>query len=226
MPCTTEPKKLISALEREPATPLRDLDVLPEAERQQLFASWSETVCNPHSHSDTLIHKLFEQQAKRYCSLTALVFEGLEVTYGHLNAQANRLARYLLGNGVTPGMLVGVCMERGCDLITSILGIFKAGAVYMPLDPAYPESRLRFMLEDSGVRLVIRQAHLTLPTANYAGEVINIESVWSAVADGSVETCTPATKTKFLCPCDAIRDDEKTDEFIRNTSCQTHQLWS
>ncbi|MBK9394963.1 MAG: amino acid adenylation domain-containing protein [Uliginosibacterium sp.] len=174
-------EQLIAALENAPVTPVRGLDVVPERERQQLLIEWNETTSD--YPADELIHQLFEQQAERNPDSAALVFAGQELTYGQLNARANQLARYLSGHGVTSGMLVGVCMERGSELITSILGIFKAGAVYMPLDPGYPESRLRFMLEDSGVPLVITQAQLTLPWADYPGEVIRIDSAWSVLAN-------------------------------------------
>src|SRR3970282_1707786 len=113
--------------------------------------------------AEATVHELFEEQVERSPDAEALIFEGESLTYAQLNARATRLARYLLEGGVSPETRVGVCMERGIDLITSILAIFKAGAVYMPLDPGYPQSRLRFMLQDAGLTLVLTHRGLSEP---------------------------------------------------------------
>ena len=178
-------EQLLSALEHAPERPLRELEVLPESERERMLVECNRTARAYPRESG--IHELFEEQAARTPEAVAVEFEDGRMSYGELNACANRLAHYLRARGVAPGTLVGVCMERGCDLITSILGIFKAGAVYMPLDPGYPESRLSFMLKDSGVCTVLTQAHLALPWANLAGDLISIESVWGLVANYGVE---------------------------------------
>ena len=80
----------------------------------------------------------------------ALVCESVELTYGELDAKAERLARYLRTRGVGPEAMVGVCMARSADLVVSLLAVLKAGGAYLPLDPSYPRERLRFMVEDWG----------------------------------------------------------------------------
>ena len=81
--------------------------------------------------------------------IEAAVCDGVSLTYGELNARANRLARHLRRRGVGPDMPVAVCVERSLDLIVALLGVLKAGGAYVPLDPAYPRERLAFLLEDA-----------------------------------------------------------------------------
>ncbi|OBP16552.1 hypothetical protein A5320_03915 [Rheinheimera sp. SA_1] len=114
-----------------------------------------------------LVFRQFERQAALQPDKTALVFGDASLTYQQLNLSANKLARYLLQQGVKPHMLVGLSVERSLEMVIAILAILKTGAAYLPLDPAYPESRLQYMIEDSSVRYVVTQSHivLALPTA-------------------------------------------------------------
>lgn len=111
------------------------------------------------------LHQLFEIQAGRDPDRFALVYEGQRLSYGQLNQRAERLARQLRGLGARPDMCIGLCVERSLDLIVGLLAILKAGAAYLPLDPALPRKRLAFVLEDAGVSLVLTQQALadTLP---------------------------------------------------------------
>jgi len=102
-----------------------------------------------------LTHQLFEQQAARTPQATAAVCGAATVSYRELNARANRLAHWLRGRGIGADALVGVCMRRTPDLLAALLGVWKAGGAYVPIDPAYPQERIDFMLEDSGARLVL-----------------------------------------------------------------------
>jgi len=90
----------------------------------------------------------------------AAVFENQQLTYRQLNSQANQLAHYLQQLGAAPEVLVGLCVERSLDAIVGLLGIIKAGAAYLPLDPTYPQERLNFMLEDAQVSILVTQQHL------------------------------------------------------------------
>ncbi len=100
---------------------------------------------------------LFEDQVRDSPESLALVFDGGDLTYHALNQRANRLARHLQRLGIGRGSLVGLCVDRGPDLLAGLLAILKAGAAYVPLDPEYPEMRLAFMIADSGIRLVLSQ---------------------------------------------------------------------
>src|SRR5262249_51471274 len=96
------------------------------------------------------VHRLFEAQAEQTPEAVALVFEGEQLTYGELNARANRLAHSLRDLGVGPEVLVGICLERSADLVVALLAVLKAGGAYVPLDPAYPPERRAFLLPAAG----------------------------------------------------------------------------
>ena len=103
---------------------------------------------------------MFEAQAARTPETVALVYDEQSVTYAALNARANQLAHALRRRGVGRGMLVGLCLERSVDMVAAVLAVLKAGAGYLPLDPAFPVDRLAFMIEDSGLALVVSEPEL------------------------------------------------------------------
>ncbi|BCJ65767.1 non-ribosomal peptide synthetase [Polymorphospora rubra] len=138
---------LVEALERAPEAAAGRLDVLPPAERHRLLADGNaETVPYP---PERLLHQLVEAQAARDPDAVAVVLDDQELTYGELNARANRLAHHLRGRGVGPDRLVAICVERSLDTVVGLLAVLKAGGAYLPLDPAYPVERLAYMLRDS-----------------------------------------------------------------------------
>lgn len=101
------------------------------------------------------LHQLFSQQARRFPRRIAVKHEDGELTYAHLDAQSERLALRLRHLGVGPGMIVGLCVDRSFELVVGLLGILKAGGAYLPIDPSYPDRRIRFLLQDSGAALVV-----------------------------------------------------------------------
>ncbi|MFK7091618.1 amino acid adenylation domain-containing protein, partial [Chromobacterium violaceum] len=107
-----------------------------------------------------LIHRLFEAQAASRPEAEALRHGEASLSYGELNRRANQLAHRLIGLGVVPEARVGICVERGLDMVVGLLGILKAGGAYVPLDPSYPAERLSYMLEDSAPVVVLTQASL------------------------------------------------------------------
>ncbi len=106
---------------------------------------------------DMCIHELFEAQAKRTPEATAVVSGAGRVSYTQLNRRANRLAHHLRKNGVKPEERVGICAERGVEMVVGLLAVLKAGGAYVPLDPNYPEQRLQYMLNDSAPVAVLTQ---------------------------------------------------------------------
>ena len=132
---------------------VQKLPLLSEAEREQVLVRWNETAA-PYP-KDRCIHSLFEDQVQRTPDAVAVVYEDQQLTYRQLNEQANQLAHYLIGRGVRPDDRVGICAERGLEMMVGLLGILKAGGAYVPLDPSYPRERLRYMLSDSAPVLVL-----------------------------------------------------------------------
>ncbi|MFL5538259.1 MAG: condensation domain-containing protein, partial [Longimicrobiaceae bacterium] len=128
---------------------LSQLELLGEAERALVVEEWNRT--EAEVPADRCIHQLFEAQAARTPGAVAVRFEEESLTYRELNARANRLAHHLRGHGVGPEVRVGVLMERGVEMVVSLLAVLKAGGAYVPLDPGLPAERLAYMLEDSAV---------------------------------------------------------------------------
>jgi amino acid adenylation domain-containing protein len=130
------------------------------------------------------VHELFEEVAARTPDIIAIRFQDQEVSYSELNQQANRLAHYLVRLGVTPGALIGLCMERSPEVIVGLLAILKVGGAYVPLDPTYPDERLGFIIRDTGAPLVLSHR----PTANrlvqFAGltQILNVDAEAATIA--------------------------------------------
>jgi amino acid adenylation domain-containing protein/non-ribosomal peptide synthase protein (TIGR01720 family) len=171
--------RLLQGIVAAPDAPIGALPLLDEAERRRLLFAWNETAA-PYER-DAAVHELFEACVARAADAPALVFEGRALSYAQLNERANRLARHLARAGVRQGELVGVCLERGIELVTCMLAIFKAGAAYVPLDPKYPESRLRYMLDDAALFAVLSDANAAGALGRYSGRVIRIDAKSAAI---------------------------------------------
>ncbi len=125
-------------------------------EDQRLLASWNQT-SRPFSRT-ALVHELIEAQASRVPENSAVTWQGTAISYSALDAQANRIAHCLRARGVRRGALVGIHIERGPEMIAAALAILKAGAAYVPLDPAYPDDRLAFMMDDAGLSVLLTES--------------------------------------------------------------------
>lgn len=151
-------QNLVKGIVTNPEQRLSALPLLTESEKQQLLIEWNDT--RREYPEDKCVHELFEEQAEKSPDAVAVVFEDREFTYRELNQRANRLARYLRKRGVGPETVVGVCMERSLEMVVGVLAILKAGGAYLPLDPAYPQARLAFMLKDAQAAVFLTQQHL------------------------------------------------------------------
>jgi amino acid adenylation domain-containing protein len=149
---------LLEGIVANPQERVGQLQMLTEAERQQLLVEWNDTRID--YPKDKCIHQLFEEQVERTPDTIAAAFEDEQLTYRELNQRANQLANYLQVLGVGSEMLVGICMERSLEMIVGLVGILKAGGAYVPLDPDYPTERLALMLEDTQVSVLLTQQSL------------------------------------------------------------------
>ncbi|WP_394201658.1 amino acid adenylation domain-containing protein [Shewanella waksmanii] len=149
--------QLLERVIDKPDSRLCDYNVLSTSQQVQ-WQKWSQGEVEPVA--DFTVVELFEQQVVARPESIAIVFEGGQLTYRELNQRANQLAHQLIALGVTVETLVGLCVERSVEMIIGLLAIVKAGGAYVPIDVSYPASRLRYLLEDSGVRLLLTQANL------------------------------------------------------------------
>ncbi|QMS88309.1 amino acid adenylation domain-containing protein [Nostoc edaphicum CCNP1411] len=139
---------------------------------------WNQTKTD-YPHDKTIVD-LFEQQVEKHPHNIALVFESQQLTYQQLNQKANQLAHYLIENHqIHPDTLIAICVERSFEMIIGLLGILKAGAAYLPIDPNYPKERIEFVLEDSGTSVLLTQSYLLdqLPLAKLKYQLICLDRV-------------------------------------------------
>ncbi|MBU9199697.1 amino acid adenylation domain-containing protein, partial [Burkholderia gladioli] len=149
-------ESLAEALDRTPALPVRQLEILPPEERALLLDAWNPGRDTPAEAS--CVHRHIERQAERTPDAAALVFEEQTLSYAQLNAQANQLAHELIALGVRPDSRVALCVERSIAMVVGLLAVLKAGGAYVPLDPAYPGERLAHILADADPDIVLVDA--------------------------------------------------------------------
>src|SRR5579885_1411810 len=144
---------LVDALEREVEVPAAALELLPQAERDQLLVGFNAT--DSPFPQDKLIHELFEMQVARTPEAIAVVCEGTSLTYWDLNRRANQLAHYLRNRGIQPGDYVPILMDRSLMMIIAQLAVLKCGGAYVPLDSAVPWKRLEFLIRACKARWLL-----------------------------------------------------------------------
>ncbi|HEU4328002.1 MAG TPA: amino acid adenylation domain-containing protein [Roseiflexaceae bacterium] len=173
-------RTLLEGMLAGPAQTLGGLELLAASEREHLLNNWSAgPAVETTAHC---LHELFAQQAARSPDAPALVCEGVRLTYHELNTRANRWAHELRGRGVGPETVVGMLCERSADAIVGLLGILKAGGVYLPLDPAYPDERIAFLLADARAPVVLTQSALA---GRLAGQAVQTVCLDGGAADGA-----------------------------------------
>ncbi|MCU1775583.1 non-ribosomal peptide synthase/polyketide synthase [Pseudomonas sp. 14P_5.3_Bac1] len=149
---------LLQAMVADGEQRIGELPMLAADEQHVLTHAWNQT--DEAYPTERGIHQLIEDQVQRTPSAPALVFGETTWTYAQLNARANQLAHALREQGVGPDVLVGLCVERSVEMVVGLLAILKAGGAYVPLDPEYPQERLAYMIEDSGITLLLSQQSL------------------------------------------------------------------
>ena len=203
---------LLQAIVANPQARISELPLLSPAQRHQLLVEWNNTQTDyPH---DKCIHQLFEEQVERNPDAVAVVYEKEQLTYHELNCRANQLAHYLRSLGVGADKLVGICLERSINMIVGLLGILKAGGAYVPLDPEYPQERLNFMLEDTGLSVVLTQEKLIDKLSDRLrggfadspdetlrdrkADIICLDSNWDTINQQTKQNPTTSTKADNL----------------------------
>jgi amino acid adenylation domain-containing protein/non-ribosomal peptide synthase protein (TIGR01720 family) len=178
-------QRLLEAVVADPDCGVSEISLLSDAERHRLLVEWNGEEKEPEL--TRCVHHCFEQQVERTPEAVAVEFGEQTLTYRELNERANQLAHYLQKRGVGPEVLVGICVERSLDLMVGLLGILKAGGAYVPLDPTYPAERLRFMLDDSGVAVLLTQEKLATVFPQNDASPVRLDADWDAIAQESQE---------------------------------------
>src|SRR5205807_10449712 len=132
----------------------------------------------PH---DLCMHELFEDQARKTPGSVALVFRERQLTYRELDVHSNQVAHYLKKRGAGPEARVGLCVQRSPEMVIALLGILKAGAAYVPLDPTYPAERLAYMLNDAQAAVVLTQEWLLDKLGTLQASAICLDTEWQAI---------------------------------------------
>ncbi len=174
---------LLTAMAADPERPAGALPLLDVAERHQLLHGWNDTDSAYPRHR--AIHQLFEEQAVRRRSAVAVVFGERQLTYGELDARANRLAHYLIRRGAGPEVRVGICVRRSPEMVVGILAILKAGGAYVPLDPDYPKPRLAYMLADTAAPVLLTEESLVAELPEHRARVVRLDADWPRIAEES-----------------------------------------
>ncbi len=187
---------LAAAAVADPSQAVGSLPLLTAGERRQILEQWNATAA-PYPR-DRCVHQLFEDQAASRPDAVAVVCGGRVLTYGELNARANRLAHFLRARGVGDETLVGLCMDRSPDLIVGLLGILKAGGAYVPLDPTFPRDRLAFILEDAAAKVLVTQEALLAALPEQLATTVCLDRDADAVAAESAEGLVDAASAERL----------------------------
>ena len=174
---------LLEGIVADPQRRISELPLLGQAERRQLLVEWNAT--QQDYPRELRLHQLFEAQVARVSQVIAAEFGDQRLTYGELNARANRLAHHLRKLGVGPDVLVGICVERSLEMLVGLLGILKAGGAYVPLDPAFPRDRLAFMAEDSKMPVLLTQERLVATLPPHEAKVFQLDADWDDVLTAS-----------------------------------------
>jgi len=186
--------RLLEAGVKDASCPVSRLSLLSDGERLELVKHFNGTAV-AHSNDDTFV-EMFAAQSARNPDAVAIIVDEQSISYAELDVASNKLARFLIGRGVGPEVVVGVCLDRGQLLIVTLLAILKAGGAYLPLDPDYPEERLSFILQDSKARIVLTTSALR---PRFVAGI------------SAVELDEPSSESTLgAMPADVIRQDERS----------------
>ncbi|MEV7116797.1 amino acid adenylation domain-containing protein, partial [Streptomyces anulatus] len=184
---------LEKALDGGADAPLGGVDVLDGAERRRVLVEWNDSAVD---HGPGLVPELFAAQVARTPDAVAVVADGAEVSFAEVEERANRLAHYLLGQGVGAESVVGICLPRGADAVVAILAVWKAGAAFLPIDPGYPVERISFMLADSGAVLTLTDEDVLGDLPAGRARMVPVDSTLMGIQLSALPGQAPALRTR------------------------------
>ena len=170
--------KLVNEIISDPLKKLDEYTIISDDEIK-LLNSWNET--DTPFPEEKCIHKLFEEEVIRRYDHIAVKYSNDYLTYGELNAKANKLANYLIKKGIQKDSVVGIIIDRSINMLVSLLAVMKAGAAYIPLDPSFPKERLQYIVKDSGIKILITEEKLKTFVSDFQTNSIYIDSEWELI---------------------------------------------
>ncbi len=218
---------LVEKIAGSPDAKLSELEILTEAEREQLFAFNQNTT---DYGRDLCVHQIFESQVATQPQALAIIDGETQITYEDLNHRANQLAHFLRSKGVGPDVRVGVLLERSLEFDVAVLGILKAGGAYVPLDDTYPKQRLQFMMEDAQMRLLLTAQYQSELVADVTTEVVYFDDAAELFANESRENPENMNEAEDLAyvmytsgstgqPKGVAVTHRAINRLVRNTTC-------
>ncbi|MBK7992399.1 MAG: amino acid adenylation domain-containing protein [Blastocatellia bacterium] len=178
---------LLESIVKEPKTAISNLEILSKKEKSSIL-NFNNT--SRDYKTILIIQKLIENQVAIDPDAIDLEYEEDTLTYNQLNKKANQLAHFLQANFVKEETLVSISVERSFELVIGLLGIIKAGAAYVPIDPSYPKDRISFMLEDAGAAILLTQEHLLSKLPSKSSKIICLDSDWESISGFSTDNPT------------------------------------
>ncbi len=187
---------LLAAIVANPDQPLSAYPLLSSEERQHLLVDWNQTKSD--YPREQRAHQLFEAQVERTPDSPAVIFNDQSLTYRQLNQRANQLAHHLRSLGVGPEKMVGVYLERSLEMVVAVLGVLKSGAAYIPMDPLFPAHRIRYMIEDSQMPVIVTQQSLIDSLPQHNAQLILMDDDANVLARQPQENPSPLGDTESL----------------------------
>ncbi|HKP13854.1 MAG TPA: amino acid adenylation domain-containing protein, partial [Blastocatellia bacterium] len=172
-------ERILEEMSARPTGRVGEVEMLSEGERQQLLEEWNDTAVDFPGRP--ALHCLFQEQAVATPDRIALACGQEQLSYAELNGRANQLANYLRTLGAGPEVPVGILMRRRPELLIALLGVLKAGAIYVPIDPDYPRQRRQFILDDANVALLLTDSSIE-PEFALAAPVVRLDCDWEAIS--------------------------------------------
>jgi amino acid adenylation domain-containing protein len=170
---------LLEGIVANPEQQIAQLPLLSKSDLDNVLVKWNDTHLD--YPQDKLVHQLFENIAQQLPDAIALVDKDEQITYQDLNIRSNKLAHFLTKSGVKAEILVGLCVERSCDLVVGMLAILKAGGAYVPIDPTYPSERLNLMIQDANISVLLTHECWIERLDDLDVRVICVDKDWASI---------------------------------------------
>lgn len=220
-------RNLLNDIVSDTGKKLSDLKLLSEEEKNIILNEWNDTEFRFNKEELVCLHNLIEKQAEKTPGSIAVIYENKQLTYDELNRRSNQFANYLRKLGTGPDDLVGLCVERSLEMVIGILGILKAGAAYIPVDPEYPGSRVEFMIKDSKAKVLITQKSLADALPKVISNIVFIDDDWDEISkedENNFESNASLNNLAYVIYTSGSTGQPK-GAMISHASIVNHMLW-